>query len=175
MSHFTSTVPSVLILAFVFLSGCASEGGPGSSVGGDSSPEGEALFAVAGTATPDDVHGVWSSRTLAGEDIEGNLRVRFSPESVEAAARCTLLSTGGTLFAYVRGRARISNSEISVLESKIDTRFLGDLRCSTNIDIATTPVCEGETRSRCFLLEGSRLTIFGATSGQVDELVKISD
>jgi hypothetical protein len=69
----------------------------------------------------------------------------------------------------------VSNSEISILESKIDTRVRGDYRCSANIDVSAAPACKGESRTRCFLLEGSRLTLFGVSPSDSEELVKIAD
>lgn len=155
--------------------GNGSSGSSGSSDTGNSE-EGEALFAASGDATPDEILGVWANPSEKDGSFTFDSRMRFSADTIEAAARCTRNDTDDSLVASVAASGRVSSTEVAVLEAKSDKRLKGDFKCEVNLTPRTTKACKPtETKSGCFVLEGTTLTIYGASELEKVEMTKVSD
>jgi hypothetical protein len=155
-----------------------SSGKPGSSGGtGGGSSEGAALFDTpSGKATPGSIYGVWGGSAEDG-GITFDIRYKLNASSVTVAGRC---SKGGATspVAAVTVKARVSDSEIAILESKEDTQKNGDLTCTARPKPGTIAKCAPKDEGfehDCFTLSGTTLTLFGTTSFEKVQMTKLSD
>jgi hypothetical protein len=161
--------------------GASSSSGSGAGAGSGakgtgSSEEGEALFAVKGDATPDEIFGVWVSPSQTDGPITFDTRTRFSTDTMESAVRCTFRDSDDVLVASASSNARVSASEVAVLEANSDERVKGDLKCSVRINPTTTKACEaGMPKRDCFALDGTTLTLYGGSELDDAKLTKVSD
>lgn len=170
---------SSVALLLYFAAGCsgttAGVGNSSSSSSGGSSG-GDALFvAPEGEATPGSIYGVWGG-TLEDNGITFDTRWRFRESELTLATRCSLRDGRESETVAVTARARVSDEEITILESKKDERRSGDFYCRANAQPRTLSVCddrEGFERE-CFRLSGTSLTIYESPIEKL-ELVKLSD
>jgi hypothetical protein len=169
----------------LLLSACSGGGGSSNSGGpsGASSPEGTALFSVSGSATPDQIFGVWGMPSANADSVRINGRTRFTADSVEAAAQCVDNATQAQVIADVTARARVSNKEVDVLEANTDVRTLtangvtGHCNATTSVNSSAqcTPSALASLVPRsCFDLKGTTLTIYDEL-GVSEKWTKISD
>jgi hypothetical protein len=185
--------PLITGLAFAALVGCASETTPTTdsetradsgantpppqASTGDpwSSKAGEALFAASGNATPDTIFGVWSIPSINAGNFRYDTRARFTENTMEMALRCTRSDTSASLIAALSARARVSATEIAVLEATSDHRYNGDFDCEVTLSMITAKVCEEDApKSNCFVLDGTTLTLY-TSELQTEEWTKVSD
>lgn len=171
--------PKLLLLPFialtVFAVGCSgSTTGVGNSSSGASA--GDALFAAPeGDATAGSIYGVWGG-SLEDNGITFDTRWRFRESELTLATRCSLRDGRESETVAVTARARVSDEEITILESKKDEKRAGDFYCRANAQPRTLAACddrEGFERE-CFRLSGTTLTIYESPIEKL-ELVKLSD
>lgn len=166
-------LPSLFAFALLAVGCSGTTTGVGSS---SSSGGGDALFvAPQGDATPGSIYGVWGG-TLEDNGITFDTRWRFRESEMTLATRCTLRDGRESGTVSVTARARVSDEEITILESKKDEQRSGDFTCRANAQPRTIAVCparEGAERE-CFRLSGSTLTIYESPIEKI-ELVKLSD
>lgn len=157
-------------------SGSSGANGGGAGPGGGAS-DGEALFdAPSGSATPGSIYGVWGG-SANDNGITFDMRMKMNASSMTVAARCERSGTS-TPVAGVTVKARITDSEIDVLESAQDERKNGDLTCRASPKPGSIPRCGDKDEGfehDCFTLSGTSLTIFGTTSFDKMALTKLSD
>ena len=168
------------LLAMAGALGCSGSNGNGVSSSGGSSgggtPDGDALYdAPTGEATPDVIHGLWGGAANDG-GIDFDIRIRLSPTQLTEAVRCTR-GRDSTPTASVSVKARITNEEIAVLESKTDERRGTDLSCKAAPRPASVTRCKGDRAIErdCFTLSGTSLVMYGASSLDTLRLTKLSD
>lgn len=172
-------VPFALLL-LLSLSACSgssssvsSESGSGS---GSVSPPANTLFETpTSDATGGSIYGVWGGSLVDG-GITFDTRWRFEADTITLATRCTLGDGRESGTVGVTARARVSEAEITFLESKRDEKDTGGVTCRVTAQPRTLSVCderEGFERE-CFRREGTTLTIFGNPLERL-ELVKLSD
>ena len=173
-----SFAPLVILLAAC--SGSSSTVGTGSSGGGGTGASAPAaLFdEPGGDATGDSIYGVWGG-SMADGGVTFDTRWRFRENEITLTTRCTLRDGRESETVGVTSRARVSDDEITFLESKRDEKKTGDITCRVNAQPRTLEVCddsapEGFERD-CFRREGTTLTIFGTSMLEKLELVKLSD
>ncbi len=154
--------------------------GTGTGTGTGSGSAGDALFQSPSStsATPDSIFGLWGGSLQPGDGWTFDTRIEMAAGSITFATRCTSPDgrTGG--IASVSAKARISNDDISVLESKSDEKKLGDVTCRANATPGETKACTPDQKGfeqTCFTLEGTSLTIYGATTFDKLAMTKISD
>lgn len=161
-------------------SGSSSTVGSGPGAGGTGSGSGgsdaAALFdAPSGDATGDSIFGVWGGSLVDGS-MTFDTRWRFRETEIMLASRCSLSDGQESETVGVTARARVSEDEITFLESKRDEKKTGDITCRVNAQPRTLAACdarEGFERD-CFRLSGTTLTIYGDPLEKL-ELVKLSD
>lgn len=167
-------------LAMAGALGCSGSNGNGVSSSGGSSgggtPEGDALYeAPTAEATPDLIHGLWGGAT-SDSGIDFDIRIRLTPTQLTEAVRCAR-GTDSTPTASVSVKARVSNDEIAVLESKTDERRGADLSCKAAPRPTSVARCKGDRAIErdCFTLRGTSLVIYGESSLETLRLTKLSD
>jgi uncharacterized low-complexity protein len=156
------------------LGGCAANSGGASN--SESEPN-DALFQTpSGDVTPDSIYGVWGG-VLEDNGFQFDSRMQLAPNAISFSTRCQLPSGKESAVASVTARARISEDEIAVLESKTDERKMSEGTCRAFARPATTTRCTTKPglERRCFTLEGTRLVIYADTPYDVLELTKLSD
>ncbi len=187
--------PSVLLPSwclFVGLAASGCSGADGSVAGGESparssngsaagtdSPAGAPLFDTpSGSATRNSLEGVWAGVLEApASDWRFDSRWRLTATSITFATRCVAPDGTESAIAAVTARARVSTSEIAILESKEDKRTLGDVTCRATARPGTAKRCGDDAfmKSDCFELDGTSLVVYGSSSLEKIELTKISD
>jgi hypothetical protein len=154
--------------------------GPAGGSGTGSGSAGDALFQTPAdtSATPDSIFGLWGG-SLDNEGFTFDTRVKLASDAMTFAQRCTDDSNGAQGgVASVVAKARVSNDDVTCLESKNDEQKVGSITCRAATTVGDTKRCAPEDKgfeSNCFELDGTSLTIFGATSFDKLVLTKISD
>lgn len=171
---------SVALFVATFLAaGCSgTTAGVGSSSSGSSSGSGggDALFvAPEGEPTAGSIYGVWGG-ALEDNGITFDTRWRFRDSELTLATRCTLPDGRESGTVSVTAKARVTDEEITILESKNDEQRSGDFVCRASTRPRTLSACsdrEGFERE-CFRLSATKLTIYESPIEKLD-LVKLSD
>lgn len=137
------------------------------------SSEWDAYFgAPQGTATPDEVMGRWAM-VLEDGDFQFDIRLQLAPSEFTVAQRCTYKGkVGPTVGATVA--ARISDKEITTLESKKSEAVFEGVTCRVAPAPSTFSRCDGESVN-CFKVEKTKLTMYGKTPLEEQTYTKISD
>lgn len=165
------------LLAMAGALGCSGSNGNGvSSSSSGGSPDGDALYeAPSAEATPDVIHGLWGGAANDG-GIDFDIRIRLTPTQLTEAVRCTR-GRDSTPTASVSVKARVSNDEIAVLESKTDERRGADLSCKAAPRPASIARCKGDRAIErdCFTLSGTSLVMYGESPFETLRLTKLSD
>ena len=161
--HFLPWIASSLLFA------CSGSSTTGVSTKGDDS-----LFvAPSGEATPDDIYGTWGG-AMKRANVTFDTRMRFSANRMTVAAKCQLDDGRTTDVASVTVTARVSEKEITLLESRRDEKKLDDFSCYANAHPETVKACGDDfVKTSCFALSGTSLTIYG--EGEQLELTKLAD
>lgn len=124
--------------------------------------------------TPGSLFGLWGG-TDRKLDTSFDLRYRFAPKEMLHALKCTNTS-GNSVVASVVAAARITESEIAILESKTDSEAMGDLRCTIEAAPMTVKPCSDDGLKRsCFELSGTEMKFYGKSALDVVSLTKLSD
>jgi len=108
----------------------------------------ESLFQPStGNITPNSLLGVWAN-TSVENNVRTELRFRFTATSATLAGRCQYLTTGKSDIVGVTVAARVSNTEIKLLESKTDVKQ----NCQVYLSPTTLLRCgfDRENRKGCF-------------------------
>jgi hypothetical protein len=186
---------SVFGLVVVALAASACSGG-GATVGGDDGDTGggsgsgsgsgdgiatsdaEALFDADETddVTPDSIYGLWGG-AMKDMDWTFDNRVRLTETSFTLATRCEDPDGAVGGIAAVQAKARVDDSQIAVLESRRDERVLGKITCRASARPGELTRCTEDDgfQHDCFELDGTSLTLYGATPFDKLAMVKISD
>lgn len=165
-----------LILSFAIVLGCS---GSTSGVGTSSSSgsDGEALFEAPEQteATPGSILGVWGG-TLEDGRITFDTRWRLRKDSITLATRCTFPGGRQSGIVGITARGRVSDGEITFLESKKDENKTGEDFCRVSAQPRSFTACDGQPgfERMCFRLDGTTLTLYGDALEKL-ELVKLSD
>lgn len=125
--------------------------------------------------TPDSIVGLWGG-VLKDLSFTFDLRMRIEVGSVTFATRCDQNGTSGAI-AGVTAKARVSDSEFAILESKNDERKVGDITCRANAHVGQVRRCAEVDgfQTKCFVLSGTQLTFYGDSPFDKLDLTKISD
>lgn len=146
---------------------------PSSGSSGDSADH-EALFTAGGDATPDSIFGVWGG-TLEEAGLRFDSRMKLDASSVTFATRCNAGSETSAVVG-VTVRARVSASEVAVLESDQNSVPFRNDSCRAQARVSTFKACTSEQMaSNCFLLDGLELHFYGTNQFDKTTLTKISD
>jgi hypothetical protein len=155
-----------------------SSGGSGPAGIGGATP-GAAMFGTpTGSATPDSIYGVWGGSLEEGS-VTFDTRVKLAAGSMTVATRCTLANGSRSDVVGVTAAARITNENLTVLETKSDAKDDGVVKCSVNLTPrqlarCTADMIDGFERN-CFKLTGTTLVEFGTSGLDKLELTKLSD
>lgn len=159
--------------------GNGSGSGSGHGSGSGSGTAGDALFQTPSStaATPDSIFGLWGG-ALPEQGWTFDTRLKLDEATFTLGTRCKSPDgqQGGT--AVVSAKARVSNDEIDVLETKHDEHKIGDVDCKADIAPSEAKRCLESDKGfehDCFTLEGTKLTMFGHTPFDKLEMTKISD
>jgi hypothetical protein len=160
-------------------SGNGGSSGGGSSNGGGSGSLGDSLFATPSStsATPDSIFGLWGG-TLPEQGWKFDTRLKFTDSEVNAATRCQSPDGQQGGIAAIAAKARVTNDDIAVLESKNDEKQLSGITCRASMAPSETKRCDPADKGfekNCFTLEGTSLTMFGDTPFDKLAMTKISD
>ncbi len=164
------------VVALAAATGCS--GSTDSSLTQDGTPYASLFDTPTGTATPDQLTGLWGGTAQVGT-ATADVRLRFGAGDLTAASRCKW-SDGTTLTAGAKGKSRTtakpegtclpmgtsgktSCGELETLESVSDKRTLGDKWCAVSFS----------PRAYDYRISGTKAQLqFGA---ETLDLVKISD
>lgn len=126
--------------------------------------------------TPDSIYGTWGG-VLEDGQLRFDSRIRLTPGSISFATRCELPDGRESAVASVTAKARISDDEIAVLESKKHEIPMEGGTCRAFARPTTTSRCTAREgfETSCFRLDETRLVIFGASPFDKLELTKLSD
>jgi hypothetical protein len=166
----------LIFLSFVILTGCS---GSSSTVGSGGSSDGATLFDTpdeGSNVTPGSMYGVWGG-SLEENGITFDTRWHLSANSITLANRCKLRDGRESETVGVTARARVTDDEITFLESKKDEKRTGDFWCRVSATPRTLSACGGVHEGfeqDCFRLSGTTLTLYGNPLEKL-ELVKLSD
>ncbi len=171
---------ATFLLFGIFASGCSgSSDSDGSRSSANDSPVGAPLFEDSGsTATAGSVEGLWGGVLESPASTWSfDSRLRIGPTSITFATRCRASNGAEGAIAAVTTRARVSANEIAILESKEDKRTLGDITCRASSRPGSAKRCDAAafTKTSCFELEGTSLTIYGDSPLDKLELTKLAD
>jgi hypothetical protein len=155
--------------------------GNGNKPGDSSSPmistEGAALFETPSNtdATPGFIVGLWGG-VIKDLSFTFDTRMRIDVGKVTFATRCDHSGTSGAI-AGVTAKARVTDFEFAILESKKDERKLGDITCRANAHVGEVRRCAEPDSfpTQCFVINGTKLTFYGDSPLDKLELTKISD
>jgi hypothetical protein len=150
---------------------------PGTTGGTTGNPVGEQLFAApSGDVTSNSILGVWGGVIKDGQ-FTFDTRTKLEARSVTFATRCQLPNGKTSAVASVVAAARVSETEVAVLETKNDERKTGDITCRASAHAGSTTACEvvDGFQHDCFALDGLKLVLYGTTPFDKIEMIKISD
>jgi hypothetical protein len=175
-----------LLSCIVVIAGCSgSTTGVGSSSsssssGGGGGGDSDALFNAppeGSTVTPGSIEGLWAGMLEEG-GITFDTRWKLHSSSITLATRCTFRDGRDSATVGVTARARVSETEITFLESKTDETRSGDAFCRVSAKPRSFNACgdvhEG-FEENCFRFADMTLTLYGDTPLEKLELVKVSD
>lgn len=137
--------------------------------------EADTLFdAPSGSVTPDTLYGLWGGKLVDDSGVSN--RIRFAPDSMSFATRCTKGDV--VLTAFVQVKARVTSDKYEILEDKSDSESSGRAACTAAARVGTLGKCVPDTfggPSKCFEVKGTTLTLYGIS--QLDKYVftKLSD
>jgi hypothetical protein len=154
-------LPVLALGSFVALTACSSTT---TGTGGGGGSAFDSLFSAPknATATAGDVHGVWGGSTSI-DGITFDYRFKFENTAITLANRCkfpdgTSLTTGAT------AAARVTDHDVTMLESKSDHEVNGSDRCNVDLKPGAYP----------YAIDGLSLTLTGPDESTL-KMVKISD
>jgi hypothetical protein len=150
------------LAAFTFAAGCSSAGGTTTSGGGGSNFDPLYTAPHNATATAGDVHGLWGGSTSV-DGIIFDFRFKFASSDITLANRCKF-PDGSSLTVGATAAARISDHDVTMLESKSDQGVAGNDKC--NVDIKP-----GAYR---YIINDLQLTLSGPDGSSLS-MVKITD
>lgn len=169
---------------FVFLAstilGCSGSDASDLSAGGGSggSAAGDALYASTpgSSVTPGELFGVWAGSVARGGLTFDN-RMKFTETSVTSATRCTFPDGTKSPTAAVTATARVSETEIAVLETVSDEQNVNGNLCRVELRAMELPRCVDQppfARS-CFAVQGTKLALYGSSPLEDLDFTKVSD
>jgi hypothetical protein len=143
----------------VFLAAC------GGSSGAGTSPSYDPLFGPPSNtrADPNSVLGLWAASASAN-GVQLDMRFRIDSNSMTIANRCHF-SDGSAVTVGTDVAIRVSDAEITVLETKSDQAGTNDDRCNVNASAGPLE----------YTLSGGQLTLTSLNAPDELHLVKVSD